>query len=96
MKFIATIINALAVQRQAEGVSHSANTLTSGYKQPKGFLDKSSCDSPQNVGYKQRGSSVGPCSLRCDYPKNVGYKQHGSKVLKKCRCCDYPQNVGYK
>lgn len=26
MKFIATIINALAVQRQAQGASHSANT----------------------------------------------------------------------
>ena len=38
MKFIATIINALAVQRQAEGASHSANTLTSGYKQRNGII----------------------------------------------------------
>ena len=63
MKFIATIINALAVQRQAEGVSHSANTLTSGYKQPsKKILSfEDSCDYPQNAGYKQPYS---------DSPKN--------------------------
>ena len=57
MKFIATIINALAVQRQAEGVSHSANTFhIVGYKQQAvGFsFENHRCDSPQNAGYKQR------------------------------------------
>ena len=51
MQFIATIINALAVQRQAEGASHSANTLTPGINSCK--QGTFCCDYPKNVGYKQ-------------------------------------------